>query len=307
MSLTRTLRQGLWQNIVSARKNVGDRNLTRMISSSASTKEAQKAEEKKQPESSATDLMPAPALNRARFVYPEFLPDPKMEWRNLIREKLERSDMMKRRRNIDIPEFYVGSVLAVTSSHVHAQRKVSRFVGICIQRQGCGLRSRFVLRNIIDNLGCEIEYYMYDPTIQKIDVLKLEKRPDRELLYLRDALPEYSTFPLDMEPIPLPEGSPVPVNDIKVKMKGRPWTQKWEKKGLLGVEKLEISQKNLIRMARAAKPWEKHDLMLEYRKTIPEEEQKEIFSEVYSELHQLELTRRKMKRKRMFVKPVKSA
>ncbi|XP_039289328.1 39S ribosomal protein L19, mitochondrial-like [Nilaparvata lugens] len=95
---------------------------------------------------------------------------------------------------------------------------------------------------------------MYDPTIQKIDVLKLEKRLDKDLQYLRDALPEYSTFPLDMEPVPLPEGSPVPVNDIKVKMKGKPWTQKWEKKGLLGVEKLEISEKNLIRLARAAKP-----------------------------------------------------
>lgn len=43
-----------------------------------------------------------------RFIYPEFLPDPKMEWRNPIREKLERMDMLKRRSRIDIPEFYVG-------------------------------------------------------------------------------------------------------------------------------------------------------------------------------------------------------
>lgn len=41
-------------------------------------------------------------------MYPEFLPDPKFEWRNPIREKLERMDMMKRRSQIDIPEFYVG-------------------------------------------------------------------------------------------------------------------------------------------------------------------------------------------------------
>jgi len=41
-------------------------------------------------------------------VYPEFLPDPNLEWRNKIREKLERIDMIKRRTNIDIPEFYVG-------------------------------------------------------------------------------------------------------------------------------------------------------------------------------------------------------
>lgn len=43
-----------------------------------------------------------------RYVYPEFLPDPKLDWRNRIREKLERIDMLKRRSNIDIPEFYVG-------------------------------------------------------------------------------------------------------------------------------------------------------------------------------------------------------
>lgn len=43
-----------------------------------------------------------------RFKYPEFLPHPYMKWRNSIREKLERSDMLKRRSNIVIPEFYVG-------------------------------------------------------------------------------------------------------------------------------------------------------------------------------------------------------
>lgn len=44
-----------------------------------------------------------------RFIYPEFLPDPKIEWRNAIREKLERKDMLSRRVHIDIPEFYVGA------------------------------------------------------------------------------------------------------------------------------------------------------------------------------------------------------
>jgi large subunit ribosomal protein L19 len=64
--------------------------------------------------------------------------------------------------------------------------------------------------------GMEMFYEMYSPVIQKIEVLRLEKRLDSELLYLRDALPEYSTFPLDMEPEYLPEGDAVPVNTIKV-------------------------------------------------------------------------------------------
>lgn len=69
----------------------------------------------------------APA--NCRFVYPEFLPHPKPEWRNAVREKLERMDMLDRRTQIDIPEFYVGCIMAVTSSDPHAAGKVSRFVG----------------------------------------------------------------------------------------------------------------------------------------------------------------------------------
>lgn len=46
--------------------------------------------------------------SNCRYIYPEFLPDPKMEWRNSLREKLERIDMIQRRKHIDIPEFYVG-------------------------------------------------------------------------------------------------------------------------------------------------------------------------------------------------------
>lgn len=244
-----------------------------------------------------------------RFIYPEFLPDPKIEWRNAIREKLERMDMLKRRGNIDIPEFYVGSIMSVTSSNIHSPTKSSKFVGICIQRSGSGLRSAFVLRNVIDNLGVEIQFRLYDPTIQKIQVLRLEKRLDDELFYLRDALPEYSTFPLDMEPEILPEGSrTVPVNPLKVKMKPRPWVQRWERKNLKGVEDLDkfITEKMKGQRDRLTTPWEKYDLMKEYRRTIPDEEQKEIYAEVYSELHSLELKRQKMKKKRVFIKPKKA-
>jgi len=57
---------------------------------------------------------------------------------------------------------------------------------------------------------------MYCPLIQKIEVLRLEKRLDDSLLYLRDALPEYSTFPLDMEAEPRVDSSVVPINPLKV-------------------------------------------------------------------------------------------
>jgi len=41
------------------------------------------------------------------------------------------------------------------------------------------------------------------------------------------------------------------------------------------------------------------------RESIPAEEQEEIFAEVYPQLRQLEVMRKKMKRRRTFVKPKK--
>lgn len=52
-----------------------------------------------------------------RHAYPEFLPDPNPKWRNSLREKLERSDMLKRRSQIDIPEFYVGKCELLNSAY----------------------------------------------------------------------------------------------------------------------------------------------------------------------------------------------
>ncbi|KAL1458751.1 hypothetical protein WDU94_008870 [Cyamophila willieti] len=149
---------------------------------------------------------------------------------------------------------------------------------------------------------------MYDPTIHQITVLRLEKRLDDELLYLRDALPEYSTFPMDMEPEYLPDGAPIPINDIKVIMKPRPWVGRWERKGFKGIDNVDqyITEKMKGQKERLAEPWEKYDLMKEYRRTIPEEEQDEIFSEVFAELHKLSVQNQKMKKSRVYVKPKKT-
>jgi len=42
------------------------------------------------------------------------------------------------------------------------------------------------------------------------------------------------------------------------------------------------------------------------RETIPEEDQNEIFSEVYPKLHEMEIIGRKQKHKRIFIKPKKT-
>nr|AGM32500.1 39S ribosomal protein L19 [Coptotermes formosanus] len=108
-----------------------------------------------------------------------------------------------------------------------------------------------------------------------------------------------------MEPEFLPEGAPVPVNPIKVKLKPRPWLERWERQELKGVQDLGLPERFYKRAAEVARPWEKYDLMKEYRASIPAEEQEEIFVEVYSQLQQLEVMRKKMKRRRTFVRPKK--
>uniref|UniRef100_T1IY20 Large ribosomal subunit protein bL19m n=1 Tax=Strigamia maritima TaxID=126957 RepID=T1IY20_STRMM len=242
-----------------------------------------------------------------RLFYPEFLPNPDMSRRHKVREKLERMDMLKRRTVLEIPEFYVGSILAVTVSDPNAPGKKSRFVGICIQRGEHGLRAFFILRNRIDGHGVELKYDLYNPTIQTIEVLKLEKRLDDDLTYLRDALPEYYTIPFDLEPIPHPKGTPVPLNPIKVKLKPRPWDARYERMDLQGVQDLGLPERFYKRAKQLATPWEKYDLMKQYRTHIHEEDQMEIFSEVDEHHQQMVDTRRTARKQRVIERPKKTA
>lgn len=214
------------------------------------------------------------------------------------------------RKHIDIPEFYVGTIMAATVSDKHSVGKTTRFVGICIERGGTGLSSFFILRNAIDKQGIEVKYMLYDPTIQKIEVLRLEKRLDENLRYLRDAPLEYSTFDLNMEAKHHPEGEPIPVNPIQVTLRPRPWMQRWERKNLKGVKQesidMHITDKMRAQIVAREEPWHQWDMMKDYRSTIPEEEQLEIYAEVYQKLKKLRQQQKVQERSKLFVKPKKT-
>uniref|UniRef100_A0A023GGQ8 Large ribosomal subunit protein bL19m n=1 Tax=Amblyomma triste TaxID=251400 RepID=A0A023GGQ8_AMBTT len=237
-----------------------------------------------------------------RFIYPEFLPDTDFSLRNVIREKLERKDMLNRRSVIEIPEFYVGTIMAVTVSDNNAPGKQNRFVGICIMRHGVGMRHQFTLRNVVDNQGVEIMYDLYSPLILKIEVLRLEKRLDEHLRYLRDAPLEYSTFPFDMEPQTHTEGAAVPINTLKVKLKPRPWLERWERQKLKGVQDLELPQRFYDRAAAVETPWERYDLMKQYRQIITEEDQLPIWEQVDQHRSTVEEAQRRQRRRQLLQK-----
>jgi len=254
-----------------------------------------------------------------RYIFPEFLPDPNPAFRNTISEKLQRKDMLARRDVIEVPEFYVGTILAVTVSDACSPHpnKLSRFVGICIDRGGTGLRAWFILRNVIEGQGVEFMYQIYSPTVAKIEVLRLEKRIDDELYYLRDAPLEYSTVPFDMEPEILPEDASVPINKTIVKLNPRPWLRKWEQ--MIGyVHGYELTdafttpgkiRKQERAFSRGTIEWHQQtlqfDLMRDYRNTIPAEEQDQLWEEVGDKLEERDKQMRKVAAKRAFVRPVK--
>lgn len=247
-------------------------------------------------------------LTELRFKFPEFLPPDDPRLRNPVLKKIERRDMLTRREQVEIPEFYVGSIMAVTISDPCAPGKMSRFVGICISRDGNGTRANFTLRNYIEHEGVEIRYDMYNPTIRSIEVLRLEKRLDDHLFYLRDADPENSTFPFDMEPEPHPPGQPVPVNRLRVKMKPWPWTQDWERHAhfLYGIQDLTnvpdwYVSRTKIRYEDPYK-YDKFDLMQEYRMHIPEEDQLPIWREVKIHEQGFEEQRKAKQRRKLLEK-----
>jgi len=51
--------------------------------------------------------------------------------------------------------------MKVSVSDKYAVGKINEFVGICIERGGCGLRAFFTLRNVVDGQGI-LSFYELD-------------------------------------------------------------------------------------------------------------------------------------------------
>ncbi|EPY75238.1 39S ribosomal protein L19, mitochondrial [Camelus ferus] len=159
------------------------------------------------------------------------------------------------------------SILRVTTADPYASGKTNQFLGICIQRSGTGLGATFTLRNTIEGQGVEICFELYNPRIQEIQVVKLERRLDDSLLYLRDALPEYSTFDMNMKPVAQEPSQEVPVNQLKVKMKPKPWSKRWErpKFNIKGIRfDLCLTEEQMKEAQEWSQPWLEFDMMREY-------------------------------------------
>jgi len=135
-------------------------------------------------------------------------------------KKLVRQDCLRRRQQIEIPEFYVGSILAITYADLHAPDKNQRFVGRVISMEGFGTNHKILMRNKVMGTMVNIKIDVYAPIIQSIEVLRLEKWKDSKLQYLKSCDDSYCEISPDMmaEPSP-PLNEKVPYFEGKVCLK----------------------------------------------------------------------------------------
>jgi large subunit ribosomal protein L19 len=109
-------------------------------------------------------------------------------------DRLERRDGgvtviadIERRQLREIPQFKAGDTVRVHFKVIEGQRqRVQVFEGICIKRQGEGVRETFTVRKQSFGVGVERTFPVHSPKIEKIDVAMIGDVNRAKLYYLRD-------------------------------------------------------------------------------------------------------------------------
>jgi len=155
-----------------------------------------------------------------KLMAPEYI-SPQNQAPHSLWKRIVRQDCLRRRQQIDLPEFYPGSILAVVYADKHAPEKRMRFVGRVLYVTGFGTNHKMLLRNIVDDVAVNIKFDLYSPLLHEVQVIKLEKWQDANLDYLRKyADAEYCRIPFDMMPeVVPPPNVPIPTFSAKVMMK----------------------------------------------------------------------------------------
>jgi large subunit ribosomal protein L19 len=93
---------------------------------------------------------------------------------------------IEKRQLRELPEFKAGDTLRVHFKVIEGQRqRVQVFEGICIKRQGAGVRETFTVRKQSFGVGVERTFPAHTPKIEKIDVVSIGDVNRAKLYYLR--------------------------------------------------------------------------------------------------------------------------
>ena len=86
----------------------------------------------------------------------------------------------------DIPDFRPGDTLKVYVKVVEGNReRVQLFEGVCISRNGTGVREMFTVRRIASGVGVERTFPVHSPRLEKITVSHRGIVLRAKLYYLR--------------------------------------------------------------------------------------------------------------------------
>jgi large subunit ribosomal protein L19 len=92
----------------------------------------------------------------------------------------------QRQLRTDLPRFKAGDTLRVHFKVIEGNRqRIQEFEGICIRRQGAGVRETFTVRKVSSGVGVERTFPLHSPKIAKLDVVSIGDVRRAKLYYLR--------------------------------------------------------------------------------------------------------------------------
>ena len=95
-------------------------------------------------------------------------------------------DSLERRQLRDVPDFKAGDTVRVHFKVIEGNRqRVQVFEGICIKRQGSGVRETFTVRKNSFGVGVERTFPLHSPKIEKLEVAMIGDVNRAKLYYLR--------------------------------------------------------------------------------------------------------------------------
>lgn len=87
----------------------------------------------------------------------------------------------------DIPNFRPGDTLDVNVKVIEGTtERTQLFKGVCIRRQGDGIRETFTVRKVSFGIGVERTFPVHSPNIASIEVVRRGRVRRAKLYYLRD-------------------------------------------------------------------------------------------------------------------------
>lgn len=93
---------------------------------------------------------------------------------------------IERRQAREVPRFKAGDTVRVHFKVIEGSRqRVQVFEGICIKRQGAGVRETFTVRKTSFGVGVERTFPLHSPKIDKIEVQAIGDVNRAKLYYLR--------------------------------------------------------------------------------------------------------------------------